>query len=250
MHQEIPLPGGNATDGVVRVGATVRKPSTEHSPGVLAYMRTLRDRGIDLPEPLGHDDQGRTIIEFVEGPLAINAPALTPTQLQRVGRMVRSIHDASQDLVADELGLGPALIPAAEPDLVCHNDLTPWNLVLGERWVFIDWDGAAASTRLWDLAYSAQAFTLNDASADPAVAAADLRAFVDGYDADPCLRSQLARALPQRAWAMHDLLETSHHQEREPWASMYSDFHGSHWRAVAEFLQRNAQIWAQALAAR
>ncbi|WP_407645311.1 phosphotransferase [Brevibacterium pigmentatum] len=32
-----------------------------------------------------------------------------------------------------------------------HGDLTPWNLLLGERWVFIDWDSAAASARLWDL---------------------------------------------------------------------------------------------------
>ena len=81
--------------------------------------------------------------------------------------MVRAIHDASHSLDADELGLGPALIPAEQPDWVCHGDLTPWNLLIGERWVFIDWDGAAASTRPWDLAYSAQAFTLNDPTANP-----------------------------------------------------------------------------------
>lgn len=39
---EIPLAGGNAAAGVVRVGETVRKPWTSHSPGVLALMGTLR----------------------------------------------------------------------------------------------------------------------------------------------------------------------------------------------------------------
>lgn len=247
MHQEIPLSGGNATAGVMRVGATVRKPWTEYSPGVLDYMRILRERGIDLPAPLGQDDQGRMMTEFVPGPLAMNSSTLTRAQLGRVGAMVRAIHDASQGLDAEALRLGPALIPAAGADLVCHGDLTPWNLLTGTRWVFIDWDGASASTRIWDLAYAAQAFTLNDPEADPSDAAQDLRAFVDGYAADAGLRAELAVALPQRAGAMHALLENSHRDGREPWGSMYADFHGAHWEAVTRFLEHNEQIWANAL---
>ncbi|WP_226965772.1 phosphotransferase [Tessaracoccus defluvii] len=159
-------------------------------------MRLLRDRGIDLPEPLGFDAQGRSVTEFVPGPLAMDSPALSPGQLRTVGAMVRAIHDASVGIDGDDLGLGPALIPIPAPDLVCHGDLTPWNLVLGERWVFIDWDGAAASSRVWDLAYSVQAFTLNDAGADPAEAAAHLGAFIDGYGADQALRDALLDTLP------------------------------------------------------
>lgn len=250
MQQEIPLAGGNATAGVVRVGSTVRKPWSDHSAGVLEYMRILRERGIDLPEPMGQDEQGRMMTEFVAGPLATDSVPLSDAKLAKVGAMVRAIHDASQGLEPDALGLGPALIPVAEPDLVCHGDLTPWNLVVGDRWVFIDWDGAAVSTRAWDLAYSAQAFTLNDAAADPARAAEGLRAFVGGYGADAAVRTVLPELLHQRAWAMHDLLETSHRQGREPWGSMYTDSHGAHWRGIAQFLHDNTSVWREALTTR
>ncbi len=177
----------------------------------------------------------------------MDSPPLDQGQLGRVGAMVRAIHDASRGLDARSLGLGPALLPVRDPDLVCHGDLTPWNLILGERWVFIDWDGAAASTRLWELAYSAQAFTLNDAAADPVRGATDLRAFIDGYGADPALRAALALTLPQRAWAMHDLLADAHREGREPWASMYESGHATHWGNVARFLEKNVDVWSEAL---
>ncbi|UZD63439.1 aminoglycoside phosphotransferase family protein [Brevibacterium sp. JSBI002] len=93
-----------------------------------------------------------------------------------------------------------------EPLADGHGDFTPWNLLLGERWVFIDWDGVAAGTRLWDLAYSAQAFTLNDTSVDPNVAGQSLRAFVDGYRAEAELHSVIPEVLAQRTWAMYEML--------------------------------------------
>ena len=77
MREEL-LSGGNASAQVVQIGGTVRKPWLEGSAGVLEYMRLLRERGIDLPEPLGQDAQGRMVTEFVPGTPATDAP-LSPT---------------------------------------------------------------------------------------------------------------------------------------------------------------------------
>lgn len=244
---EEPLAGGNASAQVVRVGDTVRKPWFEGASGVLEYMRIVRERGVDLPEPVGRDAQGRLVTEFVDGALAMDSAPLSHDDLRRVGAMVRNIHDASQGLNAAELGLAPPLIPAANPDLVCHGDLTPWNLVVGSRWVFIDWDGAAVSSRIWDLAYSAQAFTLNDVSVDPPAAAQSLCAFLDGYGADAALRRALVPVLPQRTRAMYDMLRAAHSRGAEPWASMFVAGHGEHWRQVASYVDRGRQTWAEAI---
>ncbi len=144
------LPGGNATDGVVRVGDTVRKPWNQSSPAVQQLLARLRANGIDVPKPLGRDEQGRQILEFVEGTPAIDLPVLSAGELRRVGAMVRSIHDVCAELGSEFAGAWKSAvrIPAEHPDLLCHNDLGSWNLITGDRWVFIDWDAFGPSTRV------------------------------------------------------------------------------------------------------
>jgi len=246
--REHQLPGGNASGNVRRVKNTVRKPWTAATPSVNAYVEALRAAGIDAPEPLGLDEHGRSVQEFVHGTSAMTADPLLPSDLQRVGAIVRAIHDASAQFSPPENAVWDTAIPAPGDDLVCHNDLAPWNLIVGDRWVFVDWDAAAPSTRLWDLAYAAQAFTLNYPNQAPHAAARSLAEFVGGYGADEAMRAALPAEMARRTAAMRDLLSTSASVGREPWASMHANGHGAHWAAATRYVETHQGVWRAALA--
>lgn len=47
---------------------------------------------------------------------------------------------------------------------------------------------------------------------------------------------------------MYDLLYSSHLASREPWASMFADGHGEHWKAAAHYVGAYRDVWAAALA--
>jgi Ser/Thr protein kinase RdoA (MazF antagonist) len=242
------LTGGNASESVVRVGHTVRKPWLENSSAVQSYLGALRSSGVDVPQPLGRDEDGRHVVEYVEGVLALDQLPLGQDDLLRVGRMIRQIHDASETVVIPHPGGWKMLLQAEKPNLMCHNDLAPWNLIMGDRWVFIDWDGAGPSTRLWDLAYAAQSFGLLFDGQPVEDAAVRLRAVVDGYEADDELRKALPAAMAKRTAAMFNLLKSSHKTGFQPWADMYVDGHGEHWRGAAQYVACHQAAWKQALA--
>lgn len=241
------LTGGNASESVVRVGDTVRKPWLKNSATVQTYLQALQTAGVDVPKPLGKDHAGRNVIEYIEGVSALDQLPLGQADLLRVGRLIRQIHDASEMVGLPDTTGWNVLLPPENPNLMCHNDLAPWNLIMGERWVFIDWDAAGPSTRLWDLAYAAQSFGVLFEGQPVHEAAERLRAVVDGYGADKVLRAALPEALAKRTAAMHDLLKSSHETGFQPWADMYINGHGKHWHAAADYVRRNQEAWKQAL---
>ena len=244
------LTGGNVADRVVRVGATVRKPGLPQTPGVEAVLKHLATRQFDgAPRTYGRDDEGRHVLEYVEGELAHAMPPSTLDELRRVGGLIRELHDTMASFEPPSDVAWNVIVPdPAGGDLICHNDLAPWNLVRnGERWVFIDWDNAGPSSRLWDLGYAATAFVPFVPGGDVEVDGPRLRALVDGYGLDPQQRRALPAQIAARTRGQYDLLIRGHETGEQPWARLYEEGHADYWGPAAAYVAEHHDAWVAAL---
>jgi hypothetical protein len=158
MEKEEALAGGNSTV-VSRVGQTVRRGSGPWTPAVHAYLDVLRAAGIDeVPEALGMDQCGREVLTYVPGDAAhypLPEWVWNPSIMHEAGRLLRRIHDASTGLAEADMEWQ---LPTHQPvEVVCHNDVAPYNMVFDDGHLvgIIDFDTASPGPRVWDLAYLA-----------------------------------------------------------------------------------------------
>jgi Ser/Thr protein kinase RdoA (MazF antagonist) len=239
---------GNVTSGVVRVGQTVRRPVRPWTDAVDLLLKHLHAVGFTAaPRPLGRDQQGRQVLEYVPGEIGAESGTYASTDLYLIGRMVAHLHEALASFVPPATAVWNRVIPPDREELICHNDIAPWNLVRSARgWVLIDWDAAAPGSRLWDLAYASQSMAGLRADRPIPESMARLRAFVDGYGLDDASRRALAIMLGRRARAMYDLLREGARQQHQPWARIWTE-DGSYWLATANYLDAAADAWCQAL---
>jgi aminoglycoside phosphotransferase (APT) family kinase protein len=159
---ETPLAGGDVTEGIVRVGDTVRRPVGPHSPLVHALLTYLESVGFaGAPRFLGIDGSGREVLSYIDGEVAGRPrPSWIADEIRlaSVGRLVRAYDDAAASFTppagvlldtapAGLEGLPPA--PAYSPELIGHTDITPENVVFrdGLAVALIDFDLAKPATR-------------------------------------------------------------------------------------------------------
>jgi Ser/Thr protein kinase RdoA (MazF antagonist) len=242
-----PLPG-NATEGVVRVGDTVRRPAGPWTDAVDALLAHLHAAGFAAaPKPLGRDAQGRQVLEYVPGEVGDARGLYEMAELASIGRMLADLHQVLAGFTPPPGAAWNRIIPPDREELVCHNDVAPWNLIRSARgWVLIDWDAAAPGSRLWDLSYAAQSMAGLRADRPVAESARRLPAFVDGYGLDGQARFALAPMLGRRARAMYDLLREGAQAGRQPWARIWTE-DGPYWLSTADYLDANVASWAAAL---
>jgi Phosphotransferase enzyme family len=148
MTGETLLTGGRMTTGVVRIGATVRRPRQPNDALATALLKHLAHAGFDgAPRHLGVDEADRNILTFIDGEVPPELSWHSDDVLRAAAGLVRRYHDATMGF--------PALSAAA--DVVCHNDLSPCNAVFrdGLPVALIDFDTAASGPRLHDLGYAA-----------------------------------------------------------------------------------------------
>jgi hypothetical protein len=211
MSEGEPLTGGSETQGIVRIGDTVRRPLRPFSLTVQAYLAHLRDAGFTgAPLPLGVDEQGREVLSFVPGD--IPSRPLPPEMagddvLVALARLIRALHEASAGWVPPPGAVwhGSPASPGRvteRAELVSHRDYAPNNVVFrdGLPAALIDFDLARPTTRLYDIVnalwYWAPLRTGDPRDRPPALAYADIphraAVFADAYGMTPQERAELA----------------------------------------------------------
>lgn len=154
---EIPLTGGNVNADVVRVGNTVRRQQTKHSPTIHRFLEHLENVGfVNAPRFLGIDAQGREILSFING----DGPPATlwndESVLIAAAQLLRAFHNASQSFDQTDTDTWAYSHPDVH-EVICHNDFAPYDMVFtGDIPTgVIDFDLCGPGPRLRDVAYLA-----------------------------------------------------------------------------------------------
>ena len=251
-EDEYILTGGNVAARVLRIGVTVRKPATAATPSVKRFLEFLQEQGYPAsPQHFGIDEQGRQSLEFVPGVMGNAAPPLSLEDSERVGGLIRRLHEAAAGFPVPAEARWDVPIRPDREELICHNDLAPWNLVRnGDRWVFIDWDNAGPGSRLWDLAYAAITFPPIEPEGDIAEMLPRVRALIRGYGLSPAQGPALPELMRRRAQAMGDLLVRGAESGLQPWAQMYAADHARYWLGSARFIEEHRRVLEDACMSR
>ena len=210
--------GGNVSQPW-RVGNTVRKPGAAWDIGVQALLRHLEAVGFDgAPRALGTDEKGRSIVSFVTGDAPgypMPAYVWSGQTLVAAARLLRAYHDATIGFTAPSDPGWQGAAPPGMAEVVCHNDVAPYNVVFRDRLpvALIDFEMAAPGPRIWDVAYAAYRFVPLRAPADeappltPDEQGRRLALFLDAYGASftagDLLEEVLERLAALRAF-MHE----------------------------------------------
>jgi aminoglycoside phosphotransferase (APT) family kinase protein len=230
----VPLVGDGVTQGIVRIGDTVRRPVRPFTATIQAYLAHLHEVGFTgAPVPLGIDDQGLEVLSYVEGyvPREPLPPETAGEEvLTELARLVRRLHDASQGwnpppgAIWGTSRSGPGVPPPADgdPELVSHRDYCPGNVVFraGLPAALIDFDLARPTSRLYDIANALYWWAPFYAPEDraPAFTDADIpqraAAFADAYRMSVSQRSGLVPMARRMIHRFH--LSTRAAAEQDP----------------------------------
>jgi hypothetical protein len=266
----IPLAGGDVTEGVVRVGDTVRRPVGPHSPLVHALLIHLESVGFEgAPRFLGIDGSGREVLSYIEGEVA-GRPRPSwiadETRLASVGRLVRAYDDAAASFIppldapvdtvpAEPAGIPPA--PAYPPELIGHVDITPENVVFrsGRAYALIDFDLARPATRA-DEMFNAMLWwapLFDPRDVDPLLRDVDVprrsRILADGYGLSGTDRERIMEVAMLRTRRSWYLMKQRAETQGGGWQRMWDEGVGDVIKRREAWLDRHAATLTATLTA-
>lgn len=251
---EVLLCGGEASEGVVRVGDTVRRPVRKSTPAVQALLGHLEAVGFDgAPRALGVDERGRQVLSYIPGE-AVSRPlppyAVSDETLVAVARLLRRFHDAVEGFVAPpgtvwEDGSGDD----GEPEIIGHCDVTPGNVVFRRRVpvALIDFDLARPTTRLFDVVTTLRHWApiADPADADPLQRRLDvgsrLRLFCDAYGLASRDRRRVVEVARLRFGRSYAAMRARAAGEGGGWARMWASGAGDRIRRASAWLDAHQE---------
>ncbi len=151
------------------MGDTVRRQARASTKAVFALLQHLERAGFNgAPRALGIDAHGRQVLSYISGEVVgqrgggpLPAYVRSDEALTGVAQLLRQFHDATTDFVPPaDAEWGVQVGAPRSGEVICHNDVGPWNTVFfeGKPHAFIDFDTAAPAPREWDIAYALYRF--------------------------------------------------------------------------------------------
>jgi phosphotransferase family enzyme len=233
---------------VVRIGHTIRRPVRPWSESVHELLRELEARGFTgAPRFLGIDQKGREILSAVPGatPWPPGPELCRPKAIESAAHLLRQYHDAISGWYPKTANWQTAPVSVGAPEVICHNDLAPWNIITrdGRTVAFVDWDTAAPGPRTWDLAYLAYTMTplAEPANLEPmgwpnSIPISErLTRLRDGYGCSQQQWNELITMTPRRVQAAYDTMRIWAEEDQPGWRAQWNQ--PEPWRHGAGFLR-------------
>ena len=174
MQRSALTQSGRTTQGVVRVGDTIRRPMGPNAPFVHSLLQHLAWRDFHAaPRFLGVDELGREILSYLDGEVPSDLGDFSTPVVRTAARLLRDFHDATADSGLCDPG-----------EVVCHGDPSPCNAVFrrGVPYAWIDFDAARPGLRRHDVGYAAWLWLdIGNADWPPSRQGTRLRDFVLHY---------------------------------------------------------------------
>ncbi|TDC84633.1 aminoglycoside phosphotransferase family protein [Nonomuraea deserti] len=244
LLHEIPLQGGDVTDGVVRVGDTVRRPASTSTPSVHALLRHLEAAGFEgAPRVVGMDEFGRQVLTYVPGATGLRLESASDEALAGLAVLVREFHDATAGFPLTLDGWEGGSNDDKAPDVIGHCDLTMDNVIFraGRPYALIDFDLARPTTRLFDIVTTLRHWApiADPVDRPPLLRTLDvgerLRLFCDAYGVLPRDRRRLLELARLRFHRSYTVMRTRASAGGN-WAKMWANGAGERIRRAAAWL--------------
>lgn len=253
--EERRLEGG--INQVAQVGQTVRRTVGAWSASVHELLEHLEASGLaGAPRFLGIDQDGREILSLVAGETP-GPMMLGPAVLESAAGLLRRYHDEVEGWKPTVGAWQTPPVPVGEPEVICHNDTAPWNLIArdGAIVAFVDWDTAAPGPRMWDLAYLA--YTLVPLAApenlepmgwpSPTPVHERLARIRDAYGCTPAQWDTFLDTIPARVRAAYDTMRTWATEGRPGWQAQWEQpepwRHGAGYLRDLTYIENSLEDW-------